>query len=148
MTREEYEKRLRALEAQLEADIAMVRAGHEARVRSLESLWQAAKAGDGKAAVPAAAPAPPAAISETARPPGATYGDLLAALPRLPEVFDKRDVVRALGYKPPYTTLARTLEYLKESGEIAEDGGLGYRRTFRKVAREGDGGEGGSPERT
>jgi hypothetical protein len=134
MTREDYEERLRALGAQLEADIAMVRAGHEARVRSLESLWQAAQAGDEKAAVPAPAPAPPAAPRETARPPGATCNDLRDALPRLPEVFDKRDVVRALGYKPPYTTLVRALELLKESGEIAEDGGLGYRRSFRKAA--------------
>ena len=144
MTREEYEERLRGLSEQLEADIAMVRAGHEARVRSLESLWQAAKAGDEKAAVPAAVPAPPDAPRETARPPGATYNDLCDILPRLPEVFDKRDIVRALGYKPPYTTLLRALESLKESGEIAEDGGLGYRRSFRKVAREEDGGENGS----
>lgn len=138
MTREEYEERRRALDAQLQTDVALVHAGHEARVRSLESLWQAAKAGDGKAAVPAAAPEPPAAPQAAARPPGATYNDLLAALPRLPEVFDKRDVVRELGYKPPYTTLLRALEFLKESGEIAEDGGLGYRRSFRKITREGE----------
>jgi hypothetical protein len=135
MTREEYEERLRALAAQLEADIAMIRAGHAARVRSLESLWQAAKAGDEKAAVPAAAPAPPAAPPETARPPGTTCDDLLDALPSLPEVFDKRDVIRVLGYTPPYSTLLRALKYLKESGEIAENGTPGNSRsTFRKVA--------------
>ncbi len=138
MTREEYEERLRALDAQLQADIAMVQAGHEARVRSLESLWKAAKAGDEKAVVPAAMPAPPAAPGVTARPPGATFNDLLEALPRLPEIFDKRDVIRVLGYRPPYTTLLRALESLKESGDIAEDGGPGYRRTFRKVTREGE----------
>jgi len=82
-------------------------------------------------------PAPPAAPGVTARPPGTTFNDLLEALPRLPEVFDKRDVVRVLGYKPPYTTLLRALESLRESGDIAEDGGLGYRRSFRKVTREG-----------
>jgi len=133
MTQEEYEERRRGLDAQLQADVAMVHLGHEARVRSLESLWQAAKAGDEKAAIPAAVPAPPAALQAAARPPGATYNDLLEALPRLPEAFDKRDVVRVLGYKPPYTTLLRALEFLKESGEIAEDGRLGYRRSFRKV---------------
>ena len=90
MTREEYEECRRALDARLEADIAMVRAGHAARVRSLESLWHAAKAGDGNAAVPAALPAPPEAPGTTARPPGTTYNDLCDALPRLPEVFDKR----------------------------------------------------------
>jgi hypothetical protein len=145
MTQQEYEQRLRALEAQLQADIAMVHAGHEARVRSLESLWQAAKAGDEKADVPAAAPAPPAAAPappaappETGRPPGATYDDLFDALPRLPEVFDKRDVIRVLGYKPPYSTLVRALKFLKESGEIVENGIPGdYRSSFRKVAPEG-----------
>ncbi|MFL6198673.1 MAG: hypothetical protein ACJ76J_05835 [Thermoanaerobaculia bacterium] len=134
MTREEYEARLRALDAQLEQDIAMVRAGHEARVRSVESLWQAAQAGDEKAAVPAAVPAPPDDPRETPRPPGTTYSDLCDALPLLPEVFDKRDIGRALGYKPPYTTLVRALEVLMESGEIAENGGIGYRRSVRKTA--------------
>lgn len=141
MTQQEYEERLRALEAQLQADIAMVQAGHEARVRSLESLWQAAKAGDEKAAVPAAAPAVPAAAPaapaappKPARPPGTTYDDLLDALPRLPEEFDKRDVIRVLGYKPPYSTLLRALKFLKESGEITAVGIPGdYRSVFRKV---------------
>jgi hypothetical protein len=128
MTREDYEERLRALDAQLQADVALVHAGHEARVRSLESLWQAAAAGDGKAAIPAAP-------HETKRPPGATFDDLCEALPRLPEVFDKRDIVRVLGYTPPYTTLVRALDDLKGSGEIADGGGSGYRRSFRKVEK-------------
>ncbi len=42
MTRGEYEERRRALEAQREADIAMINAAHEIRVRSLDKLWQAA----------------------------------------------------------------------------------------------------------
>lgn len=67
MTREEYEECRLKLGAQLETDIATVRADHAARVRSLESLWHAAKAGDGNAAVPAALPAPPDAPGTTAR---------------------------------------------------------------------------------
>ena len=101
-------------------------AGHEARVRALESLWRAAAAGDEKAVVPAAP-------SETARPAWSTLDDLTEALPRLPEVFDKRDIVRVLGYKPPYTTLARALEELKEAGEIADADEYGYRRSYRKA---------------
>lgn len=135
MTREDYEERLRALDAQLQADVALIHAGHEARVRSLDSLWQAAAAGDGKAAIPAAAPAPPATPHETKRPPGATFDDLCEALPQLPEVFDKRDIVRVLGYTPPYTTLVRALDDLKGSGEIADGEGSRYRRSFRKVEK-------------
>jgi hypothetical protein len=127
MTRKEYEERLRGLEAQLHSEVAMVRAGHEARVRALESLWQAAAAGDEKAVVPAVP-------RETARPAWSTLDELEEALPRLPEVFDKRDIVRVLGYKPPYTTLARALEELKETGEIVDADGYGYRRSYRKAS--------------
>lgn len=131
MTRDEYEERLRALEAQLQADIALVRAGHEARVRSLGSLWQAATAG---AAIPAPAPVPAAVPQKTARPAWSTLGDLQEALPRLPEVFDKRDIARVLGYMPAYTTLVRALAELKQSGEIADDDGFSYRSQYRKLA--------------
>lgn len=135
MTRDEYEERLRALEAQLQMDIALVHAGHEARVRSLGSLWQAATAG---AAIPAPAPMPAAAPKETARPAWATLDDIQEALPRLPKIFDKRDIARVLGYMPAYTTLARALAELKKSGEIADnDDGPIYRSQYRKVSRDG-----------
>ena len=63
MTREEFEERLRALEAQHQADIALVHAGHEARIRALLSLWHTAAppAPDPQpVSVPTPAPAPPA----------------------------------------------------------------------------------------
>jgi hypothetical protein len=145
MTREEFEERLRALEAQLQAEVALIHAAHEARVRSLKSLWQAATAGDRKAVIPPAQPAPSAAPKKKARPPGAAFDELCAALPRLPEVFDKRDIARVLGYNPPYTTLVRALQYLKDSGAIADTDGYGYRSEYRKVS--GAGGEGGDPEK-
>lgn len=132
MTRDEYEERLRALEAQLQADIALIRAGHEARVRSLGNLRQAAAEG---AAIPAPAPVPVDAPKETARPAWATLGDIQEALPRLPEVFDKRDVARVLGYTPAYSTLFRALAELKKAGEIADEDGLYYRSQYRKVSR-------------
>jgi len=134
MTRDEYEERLRALEAQVQADIALVQAGHEARVRSLGSLWQAATAG---AAIPAPAPVPAVAPKKAARPDWSTLDDLQEALPRLPEVFDKRDVARVLGYAPAYTTLVRALAELKEAGEIADADGYGYRSQYRKVRHQG-----------
>lgn len=42
MTRGEYEERRRALEEQHRADIALMNAAHEARLRSLEALRQEA----------------------------------------------------------------------------------------------------------
>jgi phage terminase small subunit len=129
MTRDEYEERLRALEAQLQTDIALVHAGHEARVRSLGNLWQTA----------ALAPVPAAAPKKTARPAWSTLDEIEKALPRLPEVFDKRDIIRVLGYMPAYSTLLRALAELKESGEIADTEGYAYRSQYRKVSRPGRG---------
>jgi hypothetical protein len=41
MTRSGYEQRRRALEQQLQADLEMLRAAHQVRLRSLEQLWHA-----------------------------------------------------------------------------------------------------------
>ena len=62
MTREEYEERKRALEAQHLADVALMNVAHQARMRTLEDLWRSTGAGAGQPqipAVPAPVPAPP-----------------------------------------------------------------------------------------
>ena len=108
-------------------------AAHEARIRSLDRLWQE----ELDRARPAPAPEPPTApVQPTpARPRYSVSDDLDAALPGLPEVFDRRDVVRALGYEPPRTTLYHALERLKDEGVIAiethSEGGTTAR--YRKV---------------
>src|SRR5687767_1744456 len=57
MTREEYEERKRALEAQHLADVALMNVAHQARMRTLEDLWRSTGAGAGQPQTPAA-PAP------------------------------------------------------------------------------------------
>jgi hypothetical protein len=114
MTRDEYEEHRQALEEQLRADIALVHAAHEVRVRSLERLRLAGKEGGQESA-----PASSNAMRKPSRPRGSVLDDLEAALPRLPAVFDKRDVVGALGYKPSRATLFRALQQLQEDREIA-----------------------------
>lgn len=125
MTREEFEERLRALEAQHQADIALMNAGHEARIRSLLSLWQTTApptADPQPVAVPTAAPAPPAPAAEPApqrrRERNSLLYDIFKALPGLPEIFDKHDIARALGYEPSRTTLFRALLTLNKEGLI------------------------------
>jgi hypothetical protein len=65
--------------------------------------------------------------------------DLTAALPRLPEVFDKYDVANALGYQPARATLFRALERLRDQGVVAiesySDGGVVT--VYRKAAATG-----------
>jgi hypothetical protein len=153
MTRSEYEERLRALEAQRQADIALINAAHEIRVRSLERLWQAVAEVDGVPAVPAVPgkgmlPAPairptvsaaPAAAPRKLRQRGEVQTDLEEALPQLPEVFDRRDIVRVLGYEPPRATLFRALRQLQDDGAIAMEDYCLIRtlNAYRKLPRAG-----------
>jgi hypothetical protein len=127
MTREEFEERLRALEVQHQEDIALVHAGHEARIRALLSLWQTTAppaAEPQPAAVPVTVPAPPASAPppepapQPRRAPNSVLYDLIEALSDLPETFDKHDIVRVLGYEPSRATLFRALLTLNEKGLI------------------------------
>ena len=122
MTREDFEERLRALEAQHQADIALMNAGHEARIRSLLSLWQT-NAPPAAEPQPVAVPATPAAPPPPPEPrprraPNSVLNDLVEALPELPETFDKHDIARVLGYEPSRATLFRALLTLNKEGLI------------------------------
>lgn len=134
MTQEEYEERRRALEERHRADVALMNEAHEARLRSLEELRQAGGPTDRGLATPEASP--PAPARQPARPPGSVLEDLCEALADLPEVFDKNDVARVLGYEPSRATLLRALRQLKADGEIAQEsyslGGVTTR--YRKLA--------------
>lgn len=130
MTEEEFEDRRRELEERHRADVALMNEAHEARLRSLEELRQAGGPTDRGHAAPE--PSPPA----PARQPGRVLEDLGEALIDLPEVFDKNDVARVLGYEPSRATLLRALRQLKADGEIAQEsysmGGVTTR--YRKLA--------------
>lgn len=117
MTGQEYEKRRRALEEQLRADIALLNAAHEVRLRSLDRLRQEALDGE----LPAGGIEPPRATAQPAPPPApkpvrprhSVSDDLEAVLPQLPQIFKRQDILRALGYEPPRTTLFRALNRLE-----------------------------------
>lgn len=154
MTRSEYEERRRALEAQRQADIALINAAHETRIRSLDRLWRATAEDDAVLALPAAvetralpAPAalpavsaPPAESARKMRGRGEVQDDLEEAFSQLPEVFDKRDVTRILGYEPARSTLFRALQRFVDAGWIAmEDHSLPGTtlQAFRKIPQAG-----------
>jgi hypothetical protein len=134
MRHEEYERRRRALEAQLREDLELLRAGYQAKLRALEMLWLAPP---GEALPEAVAVSETLRLSETlassetlpkATPPqsetvtpperpketrrGQVRDEIEAAFAELPEEFDRRDVLRVLGYEPPRATLFRVLEQL------------------------------------
>jgi len=126
MRHEEYERRRRALEAQFREDLELLRAGYQAKLRALEMLWLAPP---GEALPPAVAVSERLRLSETLAssetvtspvPPketrrGQVREEIEAAFAELPEEFDRRDVIRVLGYEPPRATLFRVLEQLVEN---------------------------------
>jgi hypothetical protein len=142
MTREEYEERRRAFEEQHRADVALMNAAQEARIRSLDRLWQEELDRERSAAAPDASPVPvqPAPAPKPMRPRYSVRDDLDDALPELPEIFERRDVIRALGYEPPRTTLYHALEQLRREGAIAIESysGGGARVRYRKLPAEDD----------
>lgn len=138
MTREEYEERRRAFEEQHRADVALMNAAQEARIRSLDRLWQETLDGERPAAEPPRAPVQPAPppAPKPMRPRNSVINDLEEALPQLPQVFVRQDIVRVLGYEPARTTLFSALNRLREEGAITHEnysvGGTKVR--YRKLA--------------
>jgi hypothetical protein len=143
MRHSEYERRRRALEEQLHADLELIRAGYQAKLRSLEMLWLASPEPGAAADAPRAAPSSETlADSETpaedetladggtpapppvpARSPSVRRGRLLEdvekVLPDLPGVFARADVIRVLGFDPPRATLHRVFSQLLMDQRIA-----------------------------
>ena len=148
----EYEQRRRALEQQYQAALAMLRQGYQAKLEELEMIRLIS--GE-PATAPTAAPAPspvpsqtpptaeagrreedtPAPLSQAGRQErGQVYYDLEEILPGLPEVFDRTDVIRALGYTPTRATLNRAFEWLLDQRLlVVEHFGKGpYPTSYRK----------------
>ena len=135
MTREEYEERRRAFEEQHRVDVALMNAAQEARIRSLDRVWQESLERERSASeIPRATvqPAPsPAPAPKTLRPRYSVITDLEEAFPQLPQVFTRKDIVRALGYEPPRTTLFSALNRFQEDGAITIENYSAGGRTVR-----------------
>lgn len=128
MTHNEYEHYRRRLDEQLHSGIELLKAAHAQQVHALELVW---KMGSSEEPVRAVASAPPqnaplaaAAPAQPSRPSrrGAweLTDDVKAALPRLPEVFDRKAVIQALGYEPDRSSLYRILKDLAHEGIIVQ----------------------------
>jgi hypothetical protein len=160
MHNDEYEKRRQALQQQYQEDLELLRAGYQARLRALEALWlsppekegvdarrgedlqhpQPARPKPPEPGKPARTEAPPPAAPvkpSRPHPRGGLPNLVRKVLPQLSEVFEKRDVVQALGFEPRRTTLVRTLQDMVFNNEIAFDqyGSGRLVTTYRKVPR-------------
>lgn len=139
MTRDEYEARKRRLEQELRAGTELLQAAFQTQLRALEMVWMAFS-GEPVSTPAPAPPAPPAPEAVPAVPPkrrslGQLHADVSAALPELPEVFDRNHVLQRIGYEPDRVALYRVLNELVTDGNLlVEERGGGqtptkYRRT-------------------
>jgi hypothetical protein len=165
MRHSEYERRRSTLEQQLQEDLELIRAGYRAKLRALEMLWLApSSAAEGELAAEKPAPeeaqtrsetqgaaethawietqAPETQGSETRRPEatpvpqGGLWEAIQDALPQLPEIFDRHELEKALGFTPRKSTLARILNDMSDDKdlEIVERSHGRHPTKYRKVA--------------
>ena len=115
MTEEEYQQRKRRLEEQLRQGVELLQAAFR---EALELVWTATAekaavlprtASDSAKASPSPQPAAPARPRQKR---GQLWEDIDAILDQLPEVFDRNDLVKALGYVPDPSALHRVMKGL------------------------------------
>src|SRR5687768_3019577 len=106
MTRDEYEARKRRLEDELRSGMELLQAAFQTQFRALEMVWMGTSGEPVSTSQAVAVPPPaPEAKRPARRSAGQVYTDLLTALPSLPEIFDRGDICRVIGYKPDRVAL-------------------------------------------
>jgi hypothetical protein len=127
------------LEEQLRADIELLQEAHRVKLRAFETVWRA-QAEVAQMPAPPVVERQPAADTEGAgsRTSGwSVFHAIQEKWDRIPEVFDKNDVVAALDFTPKRATLFRALEELRAEGAIQVESPSEGRHParFRKLAR-------------
>jgi hypothetical protein len=154
MTHDEYEQRKRRMEEELRAGVELLETAHRHQLRALQ-LVLVATGGEGveipkpvmtaaplmlsAPAMPAAPTLPAAAPQPVRRGPWALFNDVQDALAEVPEVFDRNDICRILGYEPDRGSLYRTFQELKREGVLSlQHRGTGkWPARYRKTALSG-----------
>jgi hypothetical protein len=140
------------LEEQLRADVELLHEAHRVKLRAFETVWRVQadlaqmppSPGPGERrpvlSLPAAAAdkAPAATAQVRKRTEGwSVFFALQEKMDEIPEVFDKNDVARVLGFTPKRATLFRALDELRQEGWIKDERLSEGRHParFRKLAR-------------
>jgi hypothetical protein len=131
MTREVFERRKQKLEEELQSGIELLQAAHRVQMRALEMVWMLAAEEAGEVSRPVPAPREPreperASTRDQSKGLAEVEEDLRAVREQLPDVFDRSDVVQALGYEPDRRMLYKLLQGMLRAGELVlEVRGLG-----------------------
>jgi hypothetical protein len=153
MTHAEYENRKRHLDEERRASIELVETAHRCQLRALQLVWAAmggegveipppvvmATSPEGPASAAPVLPAPTVSPQPARRGPWALFNDVHDALAQVPEVFDRNDICRVLGYVPDRGSLYRTFQELKREGVLTQHSrGAGkWPARYRKTALTG-----------
>jgi len=150
MPREDFERYRQRLEEQLRADMGLLYEAYLAKLRAYQSVERLRGEADGEfppatglsidfpaVSVPDAPPvAPPPKAPPRRSEPYEVIDSIREALPRLPEVFDRFDVLAALDFEPRRSTLLQALHDLRRDGvlEVVRDAGGKRPTLWRWVA--------------
>lgn len=124
MTRDEYERRRQHLDGELKAGIEALETAHRLQVRALDLTWmmlsqESVAPAPPPTRAPAAAAAQEPAAALTVEPKDEHLPeDFMAVIGRCPDVFDRNDICRELGFKPDRSALYRALQSLVEDGSL------------------------------
>jgi hypothetical protein len=121
MTSNEFEERKRQLEEHHRTGIELLEAAHRRQIRALEIVYLTAASEEAQIPPPEA-PSTATAVTPPAfsrRGPGELREEIRAALSRIPQVFDRHDICRALGQEPDRSSLFRALRELVQEGVLA-----------------------------
>lgn len=145
MPQDDFERYRKRLEAQLHADIGLLYDAFHAKLRAYETVLRARRGEidlDPAPGPPQPSPADPAPAAASQAPEPRSESDysvidtLRVVLPRLPEEFDKYDILPALGFEPRRSTFYAALSQLVNEGKIERVREAGGKRAavYRKLA--------------
>ena len=144
MAQDDYARYRKRLEEQLHADIGLLYDAFHAKLRAYETVLRSkrgdldvdlAESSTQVSPVPAPVAAPPAPQPKS-EPDASVIDALREALPRLPEEFDKFDMLPALGFEPRRSTFYAALNQLLAEGtiELVREAGGKRAAVYRKLA--------------
>lgn len=144
MEPDQFEALRARLEEQLRADVELLHEAHRVKLRAFETVWRAQadlaqmppSPGPGERRPVISLPAATAPAGKRTEGWSVLYA-LQEKMDEIPEVFDKNDIARVLGFTPKRATLFRALDELRQEGWIKDESRSEGRQParFRKLAR-------------
>ncbi len=117
MTQAEYDSRRKRLDDERKAGLELIEAAYQTQLRALDLVRMGSPDEPSPSLAP---PSPPPHATPSPAPVriGQLYDEVIRLYRELPEVFDRNDVRRALGYEPPRNSLFRVLTELVGNGAL------------------------------